>query len=177
MRWITLHTKSVYHHYHYYYDNYLAHIAAGLALCDWFHFQLFPRVLLVSTLWQWMPRMVTGRRKERQRFFMVNESSKELLASIHAEGCSHSQPHHWHMTNPERNVVVRTKLWTNNTYIPLPQDRHRLRRVACEDHVVALRQDEPLRPNVHLVLQRHLVLAQVDPGKDWNVNFIGFNPI
>ena len=113
-------------------------------------------------------------RRARQIILMVNESSKELLAYM--QKGIHIHNHIIDMGQPPecRNVVVRTKLCTNNTYIPLPHDRHRLRRVACEDHVVALRQDEPLRPNVHFVLQRHLVLAQVDPE---NVNIIGLNPI
>ena len=51
------------------------------------------------------------------------------------------------------------------SHIPFPDDGHRFRRVAREDHVVALRQDEPLGADVHPVVHRGLRLAQVDPGQ------------
>ena len=53
----------------------------------------------------------------------------------------------------------------NWSHIPFPDDGHRFRRVAREDHVVALRQDEPLGADVHPVVHRGLRLAKVDPGQ------------
>ena len=57
---------------------------------------------------------------------------------------------------------TRTDDWP---YIPFPDDGHRSRRVAGEDHVVALGQDEPLGADVHPVVHRGLRLAKVDPGQ------------
>ena len=53
----------------------------------------------------------------------------------------------------------------NWSHIPFPDDGHRFRRVTREDHVVALRQDEPLGADVHPVVHRGLRLAKVDPGQ------------
>ena len=54
-------------------------------------------------------------------------------------------------------------------HLPFPHNRHRFGCVACEDHVVALGQDQALRPNVHFVFHCRLVLPQVDPGRGFRV--------
>ena len=68
---------------------------------------------------------------------------------------------YWVQTNQKQEQTLNA----NWSYIPFPDDGHRSRRVAGEDHVVALGQDEPLGADVHLVVHRGLRLAQVDPGQ------------
>ena len=68
---------------------------------------------------------------------------------------------YWVHTNQKQ----KQELNANWSHIPFPDDGHRSRRVAGEDHVVALGQDEPLGADVHPVVHRGLRLAKVDPGQ------------
>ena len=68
---------------------------------------------------------------------------------------------YWVQTNQKQEQALNA----NWSHIPFPDDGHRFRRVAGEDHVVALGQDEPLGADVHPVVHRGLRLAQVDPGQ------------
>ena len=68
---------------------------------------------------------------------------------------------YWVQTNHKQEQTLNA----NSSHIPFPDDGHRSRRVAREDHVVALRQDEPLGADVHPVVHRGLRLAKVDPGQ------------
>ena len=68
---------------------------------------------------------------------------------------------YWVQTNQKQEQTLNA----NWSHIPFPDDGHRFRRVAREDHVVALRQDEPLGADVHPVVHRRLRLAKVDPGQ------------
>ena len=68
---------------------------------------------------------------------------------------------YWIQTNHKQEPTLNA----NWSHIPFPDDGHRSRRVAREDHVVALSQDEPLGADVHPVVHRGLRLAQVDPGQ------------
>ena len=68
---------------------------------------------------------------------------------------------YWIQTNHKQEPTLNA----NWSHVPFPDDGHRSRRVAREDHVVALRQDEPLGADVHPVVHRGLRLAKVDPGQ------------
>ena len=61
--------------------------------------------------------------------------------------------------------MTRTRTERKNPHLPLPDNGDGFGGVAAEDHVVSLGQDQPLRPDVHLVLHRRLGLPQVDPCK------------
>ena len=77
----------------------------------------------------------------------------------------HSPPESFFEYLVQANKKQEQTLNANWSHIPFPDDGHRSRRVAGEDHVVALRQDEPLGADVHPVVHRGLRLAQVDPGQ------------
>ena len=77
----------------------------------------------------------------------------------------HSPPESFFEYLVQANKKQEQTLNANWSYIPFPDDGDRFRRVAREDHVVALRQDEPLGADVHPVVHRGLRLAQVDPGQ------------
>ena len=88
----------------------------------------------------------------------------------------HSPPvsffEYWVQTNHKQEQTLNA----NWSHIPFPDDGHRFRRVAREDHVVALRQDEPLGADVHPVVHRGLRLAKVDPGQVMELD-VGNYPI